>query len=123
MLGSGRVARQPPGRAGSEGAPRGRSHHGGHAARADRAGVRPGAALRPRGPPAGARPRRSHPGPGGGRCRLMHHLTPLMKATIGFAYLGGLAFVVIGVVLSWQRRRLHPLLLVCLSALSFSWIE
>jgi len=37
----------------------------------------------------------------------MHHLTPLMKATIGFAYLGGLAFVVIGVVLSWQRRRLH----------------
>ena len=50
-------------------------------------------------------------------------LTPLMKAAIGFAYLGGFGFVAIGVVLSVRRRRPHPLLLVCISAISFSWIE
>jgi hypothetical protein len=46
-----------------------------------------------------------------------------MRGTIAFAYLGGLAFVAIGVWLSWRSHRLHPLLLICLSALSFSWIE
>src|SRR5215813_1506977 len=50
-------------------------------------------------------------------------LTPLLKAAIGFAYLGGFTFVALGVVLSYRRRRLHPLLLVCISAISFSWIE
>jgi hypothetical protein len=50
-------------------------------------------------------------------------LTPLMQAGIGFAYVGGLGFVAAGVVLSVRRRRLHPLLLVCASAISFSWIE
>lgn len=50
-------------------------------------------------------------------------LTPLLKAAIGFAYLGGFGFVVTGVVLSVRRHRLHPLLLVCISAISFSWIE
>lgn len=50
-------------------------------------------------------------------------LTPLMKASIAFAYVGGFAFVAAGVVLSLRRRRLHPLLLVCISAISFSWIE
>jgi len=50
-------------------------------------------------------------------------LTPLLKAAIGFAYVGGVAFVAAGVYLSWRRRRLHPLLLVCISAISFSWIE
>jgi hypothetical protein len=50
-------------------------------------------------------------------------LTPLLKATIGFAYVGGFVFVALGVVLSVRRRRLHPLLLVCVSAISFSWIE
>jgi Spirocyclase AveC-like len=50
-------------------------------------------------------------------------LTPLMKATIGFAYVGGFAFVALGVFLSVRRGRLHPLLLVCISAISFSWIE
>jgi Spirocyclase AveC-like len=29
----------------------------------------------------------------------------------------------LGVVLSVRRRRLHPLLLVCIAAISFSWIE
>ncbi|MGI8333059.1 spirocyclase AveC family protein [Actinomadura scrupuli] len=50
-------------------------------------------------------------------------LTPLMEAAIGFAYLGGFGFVAIGVILSVRRRRPHPLLLVCISAISFSWIE
>lgn len=50
-------------------------------------------------------------------------LTPLMRAGIGFAYVGGFGFVALGVYLSVRRGRLHPLLLVCLSAISFSWIE
>jgi hypothetical protein len=50
-------------------------------------------------------------------------LTPLLRAAIAFAYVGGCAFVAAGVVLSARRRRLHPLLLVCISAISFSWIE
>jgi hypothetical protein len=50
-------------------------------------------------------------------------LTPSMKAAIAFAYVGGLAFLAIGVYLSYRRRRLHPLLLLCISAISFSWIE
>jgi hypothetical protein len=50
-------------------------------------------------------------------------LTPLLTASIGFAYVGGFAFVALGVVLSVRRRRLHPLLLVCISAISISWIE
>lgn len=50
-------------------------------------------------------------------------LTPLLTAAIGFAYVGGFAFVAAGVHLSIRQRRLHPLLLVCTSAISFSWIE
>jgi len=50
-------------------------------------------------------------------------LTPLMTAAIGFAYLGGFAFVAAGVFLSVRSRRLHPLLLVCISAIAISWIE
>ena len=50
-------------------------------------------------------------------------LTPLLIAAIGFAYVGGVAFVGAGVALSVRRRRLHPLLLVCISAIAFSWIE
>jgi hypothetical protein len=53
----------------------------------------------------------------------MTELTPLLKAAIGFAYVGGFTFVVLGVFLSIRGRRLHPLLLVCISAISFSWIE
>jgi hypothetical protein len=44
-------------------------------------------------------------------------------ASIGFAYVGGFAFVAIGVYLTYRRRRLHPLLLVCIAAISISWIE
>jgi len=53
----------------------------------------------------------------------MTELTPLLKAAIGFAYIGGFTFVALGVFLSYRERRLHPLLLVCISAISFSWIE
>jgi hypothetical protein len=54
---------------------------------------------------------------------VSHGLTPLLTAAIGFAYVGGFAFVAIGVYLTYRRRRLHPLLLVCLAAISISWIE
>ncbi len=50
-------------------------------------------------------------------------LTPLMSSSIAFAYIGGIAFLTIGVVLSVRRHRLHPLLLVSIAAISFSWIE
>jgi hypothetical protein len=50
-------------------------------------------------------------------------LTPSMKAAMAFAYVGGLAFLALGVYLSYRRGRLHPLLLLCISAISFSWIE
>jgi hypothetical protein len=46
-----------------------------------------------------------------------------LKAAIGFAYLGGAFFVAVGLFLSLRRGRPHPLLLVCISAISFSWIE
>ncbi|ORV47239.1 hypothetical protein AWC02_08910 [Mycolicibacter engbaekii] len=50
-------------------------------------------------------------------------LTPLLIAGIAFAYIGGIGFTAAGVYLSFRRRRLHPLLLLCISAISFSWIE
>lgn len=54
---------------------------------------------------------------------MMHELTPVLKAAINFAYIGGALFVAIGLFLSYRRGRPHPLLLVCISAISFSWIE
>lgn len=53
----------------------------------------------------------------------MSELTPLSKLALGFAYGGGAFFVLTGVLLSLRRGRPHPLLLVCISAISFSWIE
>jgi vacuolar-type H+-ATPase subunit I/STV1 len=50
-------------------------------------------------------------------------LTPLLKASMGFAYVGGITLVLVGVYLSYRQRRLHPLMLLCISAISFSWIE
>jgi hypothetical protein len=49
--------------------------------------------------------------------------TPLLRAAIGFAYVGGAFFVAVGAFSSFRRGRPHPLLLVCISAISFSWIE
>jgi hypothetical protein len=53
----------------------------------------------------------------------MTELTPVMKLGIAFAYLGGFTFVALGVYRSYRRGRLDPLLLVCISAISISWIE
>ncbi|HVK99810.1 MAG TPA: spirocyclase AveC family protein [Dongiaceae bacterium] len=53
----------------------------------------------------------------------MSELTPIMKAAINFAYIGGFVFVALGLYLSYRRGRPHALLLVCISAISFSWIE
>ena len=54
---------------------------------------------------------------------MASELTPLLKAAMGFAYIGGALLVGIGLFLSFRRGRPHPLLLVCISAISFSWIE
>jgi len=53
----------------------------------------------------------------------MTELTPLLKAAINFAYIGAFVFVAVGLFLSYRRDRPHPLLLLCISAISFSWIE
>ena len=50
-------------------------------------------------------------------------LTPVMTSAIAFAYVGGLGFLAAGVYLTYRQRRLHPLLLVCIGALSICWIE
>jgi len=50
-------------------------------------------------------------------------LTPVLIAGLTFAYVGGIAFLAYGVFLSIRRGRIHPLLLVSISAISFSWIE
>src|SRR6201996_1846608 len=50
-------------------------------------------------------------------------MTPLMQAASDFALAGGIVFTAIGVYLSVRQRRLHPLLPLCISAISFSWIE
>lgn len=53
----------------------------------------------------------------------MSELPLILQIGQSFAYLGGFTFLAIGVWLSYRRGRLHPLLLVCISAMSFSWIE
>ena len=50
-------------------------------------------------------------------------MTPVMQAASDFALIGGIGFTAFGIYLSVRRRRLHPLLLLCISAMSFSWIE
>src|ERR1700735_307998 len=50
-------------------------------------------------------------------------MTPLLTGQMYFAYVSGIAFILVWVYLSYPRRRLHPLLLLSISALSFSWIE
>lgn len=52
-----------------------------------------------------------------------NELSPALIAGLSFAYIGGIAFLMFGVYLSLRRGRLHPLLLVSISAISFSWIE
>jgi hypothetical protein len=50
-------------------------------------------------------------------------LTPLLTASVAFGWVSGIVFLIAGIVLSIRRGRLHPLLLLCISAISFSWIE
>ncbi|MEB3021143.1 spirocyclase AveC family protein [[Mycobacterium] crassicus] len=50
-------------------------------------------------------------------------LAPSLQAAQTFSYVSGIAFFAIGVYLSCRRRHLHPLLLLSISAISFSWIE
>src|ERR1700757_3226320 len=93
------------------GAEYGHGDHAWHAARTGRADLRAGAAFRPRGP--------SEPG-----ARSMSaQMTPVMQAASDFALVGGITFTALGVYLSVRQHRLHPLLLLCISAISFSWIE
>lgn len=40
-----------------------------------------------------------------------------------FSYAASIAFLIAGIYLSYRRRRIHPLLLLGISAISFSWIE
>jgi hypothetical protein len=53
----------------------------------------------------------------------MSELDPISKAALVSAYIQAFVFLALGVILSFRQRRLHPLLLVCISAASFSWIE
>jgi hypothetical protein len=50
-------------------------------------------------------------------------LTPLLTAAVIFGWGGGILFTIAGIYLSVRHRRLHPLLLLCICAISFSWIE
>jgi hypothetical protein len=51
------------------------------------------------------------------------HMTPVMQAASDFALVGGIAFIAFAIYLSVRQHRVHPLLLLCISAISFSWIE
>ena len=42
-------------------------------------------------------------------------MTPVMQAASDFALVGGIAFTAFGVYLSVRQRRVHPLLLLCIS--------
>lgn len=53
----------------------------------------------------------------------MSDIETLLLVGQGFAYVGGIFFFILGIWLSFKRGRFHPLLLVSISALSFSWIE
>ncbi len=48
---------------------------------------------------------------------------PIAREAIAYNTVSALLLLLIGLVLSIRRARPHPLLLVCLSAVSFSWIE
>ena len=50
-------------------------------------------------------------------------MTPAMAGAMYFAYASSTVFLLVGIYLSYRRRRIHPLLLLSLSAISFSWIE
>ena len=53
----------------------------------------------------------------------MNELDQTSASSMYFALSTAVIFVIVGLVLSWRKGRPHPLLLVCISAASFSWIE
>lgn len=50
-------------------------------------------------------------------------MTPLLVASNFFGWASGILFTIAGIYLSIRDGRVHPLLLLCISAISFSWIE
>ena len=54
---------------------------------------------------------------------MTDQMTPVMRLASEFALIGGISFTILAIYLSVRRRRVHPLLLLCISAMSFSWIE
>src|SRR6201987_2891614 len=50
-------------------------------------------------------------------------MTPTLMGVLIFAWAGGVLFLALGIYLSLRKRRLHPGMLLSISALSFSWIE
>ncbi len=50
-------------------------------------------------------------------------MTPAIAGAQYFSYAASIAFLIAGIYLSYRRRRIHPLLLLGISAISFSWIE
>jgi hypothetical protein len=50
-------------------------------------------------------------------------MTTVLVASNFFGWASGIVFTLAGIYLSVRRGRLHPLLLLCISAISFSWIE
>src|SRR5947199_7736703 len=92
---------------------RGCSDHARHAVWTARSDIRPGTWFRPAGTPLPYRRRRP----------MSDHMTPVMQAASDFALVGGISFTALAVYLSIRQGRVHPLLLLCISAISFSWIE
>lgn len=54
---------------------------------------------------------------------MSDQMTPAIQVGSAFALVGGVSFTALAVYLSVRQRRVHPLLLLCISAMSFSWIE
>ncbi|BDB41171.1 spirocyclase AveC family protein [Mycobacterium kiyosense] len=54
---------------------------------------------------------------------MSNELTPLLTGAVIFGWGSGIVFTAIAVYLSIRDRRIHPMLLLCISAMSFSWIE
>ncbi|UMB70496.1 spirocyclase AveC family protein [Mycobacterium paraterrae] len=54
---------------------------------------------------------------------MSDQMTPAIQVGSAFALVGGVSFTALAVYLSVRQRRMHPLLLLCISAMSFSWIE
>ena len=50
-------------------------------------------------------------------------LSTAVQIGIAFAYVGGAVFLLAGIWMSIRLQRPSALLLLCISAISFSWIE